>query len=73
MAYCLWALLDSTGDSVWSQLSIVPFVLAILSYALLAARRQAGAPEQVFARDRSLQVLGLVWLAVYGVGVYVGT
>ena len=72
MAYCLWALLDPTGDSVWSQLSIVPFVLAILVYALLAARGQAGAPEQVLARDRTLQVLGLIWLLLYGVGVYVG-
>jgi len=49
----------------------VPFVLAILSYALLSARGEAGAPEDVFAGDRTIQILGLLWLLSYGAGVYV--
>lgn len=72
MAYCLWSLLEATSNELWFQLSIVPFVLAVLRYALLSARGEAGAPEDVFASDRTLQVLGLLWLVAYGVGVYAG-
>ena len=72
MAYCLWSLIEASTNQLWFELSIVPFVLAILRYALLSARGEAGAPEDVFASDRTLQVLGLLWLAFYGVGVYAG-
>ncbi len=72
MAYCLWSLIEATANQLWFELSIVPFVLAILRYALLSARGEAGAPEDVFASDRTLQVLGLLWLLTYGAGVYVG-
>ncbi len=70
MAYCLWSLIEAPANHLWFELSIVPFVLAILRYALLAARGEAGAPEDVFAADRTLQVLGLLWLLTYGAGVY---
>ena len=68
----MWSLLEPTNNHVWFQLSIVPFVLAILRYALLAARGEAGAPEEVFAADRTIQVLGLLWVILYGGGVYAG-
>ena len=70
MAYCLWSLIEVRDNQLWFELSIVPFVLAILRYALLSARGEAGAPEDVFASDRTLQVLGVLWLLVYGAGVY---
>lgn len=71
-AYCLWAFekADLAGEPVWFQLSIVPFVLAILRYALLVEAGEGGAPEELVLRDRSLQVLGLVWVATFAVGVY---
>lgn len=72
MAYCLWSLIEPAANQLWFELSIVPFVLAILRYALLSARGEAGAPEDVFASDRTLQILGLLWLVLYGVGVYAG-
>ena len=72
MAYCLWSLIEPAANQLWFELSIVPFVLAILRYALLSARGEAGAPEDVFASDRTLQILGLSWLVLYGVGVYAG-
>ena len=72
MAYCLWSLIEPGANQLWFELSIVPFVLAVLRYALLSARGEAGAPEDVFVADRALQVLGLLWLVLYGVGVYVG-
>ena len=72
MAYCLWSLIEVRDNQLWFELSIVPFVLAMLRYALLSARGEAGAPEDVFANDRTIQVLGALWLLTYGVGVYAG-
>jgi decaprenyl-phosphate phosphoribosyltransferase len=70
-AYCLWAFEQSGGERVrWFELSIVPFVLAILRYALLIEAGHGSAPEELVLDDRTLQVLGLLWLLVYGVGVY---
>jgi decaprenyl-phosphate phosphoribosyltransferase len=72
MGYCLWSLIEADANQIWFELSIVPFVLAILRYGLVATRGEAGAPEDVFAHDRTLQVLGLLWLLCFGVGTYVG-
>lgn len=70
IAYCLWAFTRLSGGMLWYELSIVPFVLGILSYALRAERGLAGAPEEVFLTDRTLQLLGLVWVALFLTGVY---
>lgn len=72
IAYCLWALIRVTSGQLWFELSIVPFALAMLRYALLAARGEAGAPEEVFLGDRSLQALGLLWALAYAAGVHAG-
>jgi len=71
-AYCLWAFekADLAASPVWFQLSIVPFVLAILRYALLLDTGAGGAPEEIVLQDRALQVLGLLWLGAFAVGVY---
>lgn len=69
-AYCLWAFEVGLADSSfpWSQWSVLPFVLAILRYALDVDRAEAEAPEEVVLRDRALQVLGLTWLVLFGLG-----
>ncbi len=72
IAYCLWTLIRVTSGQVWFELSIVPFVLAMLRYALLSERGEAGAPEEVFLADRTIQVLGALWAACYAAGVYAG-
>jgi decaprenyl-phosphate phosphoribosyltransferase len=71
-AYCLWAFaVPHTIDGVaWSQVSIVPFAAAILRYAYEIELGQAGAPEAVFLRDRTMQVLAVSWVVVYALGVY---
>lgn len=73
IGYCLWAfekadLADLTVP--WFQLSIVPFALAILRYALLVDTGHGGAPEDVVVGDRALQVMGAAWIALFAVGVY---
>jgi decaprenyl-phosphate phosphoribosyltransferase len=72
-AYCLWAF--EKADAAASvgmafQLSIIPFVLAIFRYALLLEGGRGGAPEEIVLSDRTLQVLGVIWVAVFAAGVY---
>jgi decaprenyl-phosphate phosphoribosyltransferase len=71
-AYCLWAFEKASEStaSVWFQLSIVPFVLAIMRYGLLVEEGRGGVPEDVIVDDRPLQVIGLVWILIFGIGVY---
>jgi len=73
-AYAVWAFEDGAVklDPVWAQLSIVPFTLALLRYALDIEQGHGGAPEDVVLGDRGLQVLGLVWLVTFAVGVHLG-
>jgi decaprenyl-phosphate phosphoribosyltransferase len=45
---------------------------ALLRYALVLENGGGAAPEEVFARDRVLQLLGVAWIVIFGLGVYVG-
>lgn len=73
VAYCLWAFETaetSTNDGILFELSIVPFVAAVLRYALLIDQGEGAAPEQLVLQDRVLQAMGFCWAVVYGAGVY---
>jgi decaprenyl-phosphate phosphoribosyltransferase len=72
LAYCLWAFEKAkvAGDPILFQLSIIPFVMAILRYALLLDAGRGGAPEEIVIGDRALQILGLVWIGLFAAGVY---
>ena len=73
ISYCLWALetkeLAGT-DLPFYELSIVPMLTAMLRYLLLVEQGQGGAPEEIFARDRVLQLLGALWVVTFALGVY---
>ncbi|MFE5601349.1 decaprenyl-phosphate phosphoribosyltransferase [Streptomyces coelicoflavus] len=73
LGYCLWAMEEGgvphTSVLPWRQLSVIPFVLAVLRYAVFADRGTAGEPEDVVLRDRALALIGAVWLAMYGLAV----
>ncbi|MBX9397066.1 decaprenyl-phosphate phosphoribosyltransferase [Streptomyces sp. TRM72054] len=73
LGYCLWALegggTQHSGLLPWRQLSMVAFIVAILRYAVFADRGTAGEPEDVILRDRALAVIGVIWLAMYGLAV----
>jgi decaprenyl-phosphate phosphoribosyltransferase len=71
-AYCIWAFESaaSTGDTTWFRLSIVPFVIAVLRYALVVEQGKGGAPEEVVLSDRVLQVVGFVWAVTFALGVH---
>ncbi|MFN8035232.1 MAG: decaprenyl-phosphate phosphoribosyltransferase [Acidimicrobiia bacterium] len=74
-AYCLWAFdkaKHGAGTSgTWFELSIVPFVLALMRYALLVEQGRGGAPEEVVLGDRTICVLGVLWIAVFAIGLHV--
>ncbi|MGZ4592664.1 MAG: decaprenyl-phosphate phosphoribosyltransferase [Actinomycetes bacterium] len=68
--YCLWALdnADRPSSLPWALMSVVPFVLAVLRYAVDIRRGAAEAPELVVLSDRVLLLLGLLWLVLFGLG-----
>jgi decaprenyl-phosphate phosphoribosyltransferase len=70
--YCLWAFENAThsGDTTWFRLSIVPFVIAVLRYALVIEQGGGGAPEEVILSDRVLLVLGALWALTFLLGVH---
>jgi len=69
-AYCLWAfeVAQSPSSYPWAAWSILPFVLAILRYAIDVDRGEAEAPEDVVLKDRVLLVIGAIWLVLFGLG-----
>ncbi len=54
----------------WYQLSILPFVMAVLRYALVLDQGRGSAPEEIVLGDRPLQLIGLAWAVVFPIGVY---
>ncbi len=71
LAYCLWAFEKSStvGNPVWFELSIVPFVLGILRYALLLEQGRGGAPEDLVLADRVLLAMGAIWALFFALAV----
>jgi decaprenyl-phosphate phosphoribosyltransferase len=73
ISYSLWAFENRGGGALgipWTAISIAPFTLALLQYALEVDAGTAGEPEDVVLNDRVLQGLGLVWLAVISIAVF---
>jgi decaprenyl-phosphate phosphoribosyltransferase len=70
-AYSLWAFEGAAGGSLWSGLSIIPFVLGILRYALLLDKGRGAVPEEAVLTDPPLLVLGLSWVLLVVMGVYI--
>ncbi|CAN5140097.1 decaprenyl-phosphate phosphoribosyltransferase [soil metagenome] len=69
-AYSLWAFEISGDEGInWQALSIAPFTLGLLRYAVDIDRGVAGEPEEVIIGDHTLQALALVWLGLFVLGV----
>ncbi|GAA3250427.1 decaprenyl-phosphate phosphoribosyltransferase [Pseudonocardia petroleophila] len=70
--YSLWAfeIRETQHNPVWSAISIVPFVVAVLRYAVDVDNGNGGEPEEIALGDRVLQVLALAWIAALTVAVY---
>lgn len=73
VTYCMWAFENATAANEsfpFHALSIVPMVLALMRYLMVLENGGGGAPEEVFLRDRAIQMYGAVWVLVYGMAVY---
>ncbi|MGW0039616.1 decaprenyl-phosphate phosphoribosyltransferase [Gordonia sp. NPDC003376] len=71
LCYGLWALDDTIhSDNVFYAISIVPFTVAILRYAVDVDGGAAGEPEEIALGDRVLQFLAVAWIVCVGVAVY---
>jgi decaprenyl-phosphate phosphoribosyltransferase len=71
-AYCLWAFQRPHHEEVsLFGLTIIPFVLWLLRYALLLDRGDGHTPEELVLGDPFLLSMSAVWLAVFACGVYV--
>ncbi len=76
--YCLWAFeragrlgpVERAEDIVWFELSIIPFVLAVLVIELAIEQGRGGEPEELALSHRGLQMLGIAWLALLICGIY---
>jgi decaprenyl-phosphate phosphoribosyltransferase len=69
LAYCLWAFEQDGGGVPWQSISIVPFVLGLLRYAVDIDLGQAAEPEDIILGDRGLQAIGVVWFVLVSLGV----
>jgi decaprenyl-phosphate phosphoribosyltransferase len=73
MSYSLWAFelpgVQPLGIS-WTAISIAPFTLALLRYAMKVDQGKAGEPEDVVLGDRMLQVLAVLWVIPVAIAVF---
>lgn len=73
-SYCVWAFEKAAAVSshggAWFELTIVPFALAILRYALLVEQDGDRAPEELLLQDGTMGVLVVLWAALFATGVY---
>jgi decaprenyl-phosphate phosphoribosyltransferase len=75
VSYCMWAFQKAEETGVdqpfpFYQLSILPFVMAVLRYALVLDQGKGSAPEDIILGDRILQLIGVAWVIVFTIGVY---
>jgi len=73
IAYCLWAFSSAEvhgSNNMLFQLSIGPFAIAILRYALLLDQGKGAEPENLVLSDRALLIAGAAWILTYGLAIY---
>ncbi|MDT5033786.1 MAG: decaprenyl-phosphate phosphoribosyltransferase [Actinoplanes sp.] len=71
VCYGLWAFeRDRITDGSWFAISMIPFTIAILRYAVDVDGGMAGEPEDIVLRDRVLQLLGVALIGTIGAAVY---
>jgi decaprenyl-phosphate phosphoribosyltransferase len=72
VCYGLWAFERDHGRAGWFVVSMVPWTIAIMRYAVDVDGGVAGEPEEIALRDRVLQVLFLAWIGTIGAAVILG-
>lgn len=78
ISYGLWAFaraahIDAVppfGDNLLIELSVVPFVIGVLSVELAIETGGGGAPEELVLRNRTVQGLALACIGLVAAGIY---
>ena len=73
LTYCIWAFetrQNADTSLVLYELTILPVLVAMFRYLLVLDRGRGAAPEDVFVRDRVIQISGLVWIIIFTTAVY---
>jgi len=72
LCYGLWAFERGGRTGSWFVVSMIPFTIAILRYAVDVDGGLAGEPEEIALRDRVLQMLALIWIGTVIAAVALG-
>ena len=68
-AYALWAVGNGDGWAhAWHLVSVLPLAVALVRFDWLAGQGGGRPVEDLLARDRSMAVAELVWLALFALG-----
>ena len=76
--YCLWVFdraaslrpAERSEDLILFELSIIPFVLAVVVLEVAFRRGRGGEPEELALSDRVLQLFGMAWVVLLLCAVY---
>src|SRR5690349_3337386 len=66
LCYGLWAFERDGNYASWYAVTIIPFTIAILRYAVDVDGGLAGEPEEIALKDRVLQLLAVAWIGTIG-------
>ena len=72
LCYGLFAFERDRASGSWFVISMIPFTIAILRYAVDVDGGMAGEPEEIALRDRVLQLLALAWIGTVCAAVVFG-
>ncbi len=72
LCYGLWAFERDGNTGSWFAVSMIPFTIAILRYAVDVDGGLAGEPEEIALGDRVLQLLAVAWIGAVGAAVALG-
>ena len=71
MVYGLWVITVPRDSTTATLISLVPFTLGLLVYALVIDSGKGGEPETAILRNPTLLALGALWVISLGVTLYV--
>jgi len=71
MVYGLWVVTVPRESTTATLISLVPFTLGLLVYALVIDSGKGGEPETAILRNPTLLALGALWVISLGVTLYV--
>ena len=70
LCYGLWAFERDGNYASWYAVTIIPFTIAILRYAVDVDGGLAGEPEEIALKDRVLQLLAVAWIGTIGAALF---